>query len=382
LAACADSGGNVYLSTFYMSTTVDFAEDWGGIDPKPKGSNSHIGVTKVAPGGTYGWTHTIGGDLTDVPEGMCADSSGNVYIAGRFESQGNFAADWGGTDIKTSSGSYDAFVTRINAAGTYGWTHRMGRFSEDIAYAVSADNSGNVYIAGYYSSDNMNFAEDWGGSDPKPVSNYGDAFLTKLDSNGNYSWTRRIPGSTSMSTRIYAMDTDSSGNIYLAGYFGVNVNFAEDWGGSDMKSSMALSDAFVTKINASGTYGWTHRIGGFGAEEALAVCTDSSGNVYVTGYFDDTVYFAQDWGGTDLRDCSGGDDIFLTKIGTDGSYCWTRKIGSQWDEKALAISIDSTGSIYLTGYFYATVNFAADFGGTDEKTSISNTDIFITKILQ
>jgi hypothetical protein len=381
LAACADGSGNLYLATFYMSSTVDFAEDWGGTDPKARGVNTCIAVTKVGSGGNYGWTHSLGSSGTDVQEDMCTDGSGNVYVAGRFDGGGNFAADWGGSDIKGSAGAYDAFVTKINAAGTYGWTHRMGKFSEDIAYAVCADNSGNVYLAGYYSSDNINFAEDWGGSDSKPVSNYGDAFITKMGANGSYCWTRRIPGSTSMSTRIYAADTDSSGNLYVAGYFGVNVDFAADWGGSDMKSCVALSDAFVTKIAANGSYCWTHRLGGFGADEAYDVCTDSSGNVYVTGQFEDTVYFAQDWGGTDPKDSSGQEDIFLTKIGADGSYCWTRKIGSQGDEKASSICIGPGGSLYLTGYFGGTVDFAADFGGTEQKSSISNTDVFVTKIL-
>ena len=73
----------------------------------------------------------------------------------------------------------------------------------------------------------------------------------------------------------------------------------------------------------------------------------------------------------------------MARINADGSYGWTRIIGGSAPDYAYALSPTPSGSLFIAGYFESTsINFAADWGGTDEKTSAGERDAFITKIEQ
>jgi hypothetical protein len=84
-----------------------------------------FGFVGASPPG-YGGTKIIGGLGADVVMHVATDASNNVYTVGTFRGTVNFAADWSGTDNKTSSeGSSDIFITKTNANGSYGWTKRI-----------------------------------------------------------------------------------------------------------------------------------------------------------------------------------------------------------------------------------------------------------------
>ena len=100
-----------------------------------------------------------------------------------------------------------------------------------------------------------------------------------------------------METNDYAngVATDSSGNVYVTG--GTK-------GGLDGNTSAGDTDLFVVKYNSSGTKQWTKQLGTSSTDNATGVATDSSGNVYVTGYTG---------GGLDGNTSAGGIDLFVVK---------------------------------------------------------------------
>ncbi len=383
-AICSDADGNFYIAGSFSVTTINFAADWGGTDIKTTGPNvTDVFITKTDPNGGYCWTHIMGGPGYDPVSAICADGNNNIYVAGSFTGTINFAADWGGSDTKTDAGFNDIFVTKIDAAGNYYWTRRIGGSESDEVYTICADGSGNVYMAGSFEG-SVNVAADWGESDTKTGKSM---FITKIDINGDYCWTRCI-GNDSLYDTAYAICADESGNVYVAGRFNETVNFAADWGGSDSKTSAGYTDAFVTKIDASGDYCWTYRMGGTEWEYACTVCSDLNGNIFLAGNSGAmflapgySVNFAADWGGSDTKVGAGKDDAFITKVDNNGSYYWTRRIGGASTDSIEAVCTDKGGNVYVTGFFFdSTVNFAADWGGSDSKTSAGSADIFITKL--
>jgi hypothetical protein len=389
---CSDASGNIYL-TGYFSGTVNFADDWGLTDEKTCVGGFDIFITSIDTDGGYCWTRRIGGSsgCSETGYAICADSSGNVYVAGYFGDTVNFAQDWGGDDTKTGAGAGDAFITKIDAGGAYCWTHRIGGGEGDYGNSICTDKSGNVYLLGSFGDTTadytVNFAEDWGGTDEKTRTCWEDIFITKINAGGAYCWTRRMGGEKG--DRGNAICSDPSGNIYVTGRFGYNtenytVNFAEDWGGNDPKVSAGRRDIFVTKIGSDGGYRWTRRMGGPDEDDvAMGICADVDCNVYVTGYFRSaTVNFAEDWGNNDIKTSVGISDIFVTKITASGDYASTRRMGASGDDEAHAICVDESGNIYIAGFFLETTNFAEDWGETDEKTSAGSKDIFVTKITQ
>ena len=81
------------------------------------------------------WIATIGGTGFDDAQGIAVDGSGNVYIAGRTSSAG--------------AGSYDALIVKYNADGVIQWQRTLGASSTDAGLAIAVDGSGNVYVHGY-----------------------------------------------------------------------------------------------------------------------------------------------------------------------------------------------------------------------------------------
>ena len=373
-----DASGNIYIAGCFRNA-VNFQKDFNAADPKTSVGGTDIFITKINANGNYGWTKTIGGTANDVAYGIAVDTLGNVYIAGGFEGTVNFAAGFTGTENKSSGGGADIFVTKINADGTYGWTKTIGGNGNDVAYGIAVDSSDNVYITGYFRNA-VNFGADFGATDNK--TSFGgteDIFITKINANGTYGWTKTIGGTGD--DVAYGIAVDTSGNIYITGSFQGSPDFAADFsGGADEISSNGHDDIFLTKVTGNGDYGWTRGMGGSGIDRADAIAVDGAGNIYLGGSFEQTVNFAAGFGGSDSKISAGSTDIFITKINQDGTYGWTRRIGGGDDDQGLGITLNQTGTLYMTGAFAGNVNFGSDFGKSNYKNSAGIVDAFLTKI--
>lgn len=394
-----DTAGNLYFTGF-MWGTINFAEDWGSTDVKVSAGSWDGYVTKVNSDGSYGWTRRFGGGGLDYADDMVIDSAGNLYLAGYFAETANFAADWGGTDVKTTAGSWDAMLIKINADGTYAWTKRWGGAAGwDFAFGIALRPSGNVLVTGTFIG-TVDFAADWGKTDVQTVEN--GAFLLEMTPGGGYVQTRHIASSPGGNVSLRNVQVSSSGTVYLAGNFSNTVDFGAAWGTTEVKTAaggggFVGGDAFVTAIHGDGSYGWTHRLGGSCDDYAAGLMNDSSGDVYVTGGFQCMAVFSEDWGGVfDKKTSAGHEDAFLTKIKSDGSYGWTRRWGGPCFDNGAAIaiadkSVKSPGTVYVAGNWFhqehggpacagasGTVNFAEDWGGADSRAG--HGDASLTKI--
>ncbi|HIF66067.1 MAG TPA: hypothetical protein EYQ34_05645, partial [Acidimicrobiia bacterium] len=96
------------------------------------GWGSSAGAWDTAAGSDSNWgSLTFGGTSYDSAGGVAVDGSGNVYAAGYF----NNTVDFGAGDV-TSAGSYDVFVTKLNASGAHQWTTTFGGTGADVGYSV------------------------------------------------------------------------------------------------------------------------------------------------------------------------------------------------------------------------------------------------------
>ena len=163
-------------------------------------------------------------------------------------------------------GSYDIFVSKYDSSGNYQWTKAFGGSGNDWAYSVATDSSGNVYITGVFQT-TVDF-DPGAGVDNRTSAGSNDTFLSKYDASGNYQWTRAFGGTGS--DLVYSVATDSSGNVYIAGYFRNTVDF-DPGAGVDNRTSAGECDAFLSKYDASGNYQWTKAFGGTGSDAADSV---------------------------------------------------------------------------------------------------------------
>jgi len=142
-----------------------------------------------------------------------------------------------------------------------------------------------------------------------------------------------------------SVTTDSSGNIYVTGY---------TEGGLDGNTNSGESDIFLVKYSSSGSELRPKQLGTSSSDSGNGVITDSSGNIYVTGYT---------LGGLDGNTNSGSYDMFLVKYNSSGTKQWTKQLGTSSSDSGNGVTTDSSGNIYVTG---------STGGGLDGNTNYGN----------
>ena len=191
----------------------------------------------------------------------------------------------------------------------------------------------------------------------------------------NFEWARGFGGPKNdfgSSLRI-----DTSGNIYITGYFKETVDF-DPGSGTYYLTSEGYEDVFVQKLDASGNVLWAKSFGGTGVDEGHSIAVDASGNVYTVGVFEETIDFDPGAGTYNLT--SAGDyDVFLQKLDASGNFVWAKSFGGMGWDAAYSLSIDALGNVYTTGWFQGTVDFDPGLG-TYYLTSEGFTDVFLQKL--
>jgi hypothetical protein len=173
-------------------------------------------------------------------------------------------------------------------------------------------------------------------------------------------WAEQF-GSTSNDSGSYVV-VDSQGDIYTTGTFSGTVTF----GNTTLTSSLD-NEAYVLKTDASGTVLWAEQFGN------VDITVDKSGNIYTTGQFTDTVTF-----GSFTLTAQGDYDYFMVKYDTSGTVLWANQFtGTTSSITFRRIAIDTTGNVYVTGFF----NSISDFAGI-ELTPYPSTlpDVFVVKL--
>jgi hypothetical protein len=240
---------------------------------------------------------------------------------------------------------------------THLWSQGWGDTLAQISNSAAFDPTGNVVMTGTFEG-----TVDFGGG-PLSSAGYFDIFLVKFDVNGSHLWSQGFGDGSFQQSR--SLSIDLSGNVVTTGEFEDTVDF----GGGPLTSAGG-SDIFLAKFDTNGTHLWSQSFGGFNEQIGYSVAFDPSGNVVITGEFEDTV----DFGGGPLIS-AGGFDIFLAKFDTIGNHLWSQSFGDvNGNQQGRNLSIDPSGYAVMTGDFDGTV----DFGG-GPLTSAGGEDVFLAK---
>jgi len=251
-----DDNGNVYV-----------ARDFGGI-------------MKYDTYGTQKWWK-FWGNILDLE----VDNAGNVYVTGS-----------GGLPGET-----DIFVSKLDSEGSLLWYAYYGKSGElDIGFALTVDDTGNVYVAGM----------SWSGE-----------AIIKYNSDGEEQWAARYAGTGWDEARSIAVD--ENGNVYVSG------------------NSMGASfyDCLTVKYDSGGNRLWEARYDGPASKEDLGagLVLDSDANVYVTCQ---SVGSDPPW-----------HDYATIMYDTDGDQLWVERYdgSTHGDDRPQDIKIDEDGNVYVTG---------------------------------
>jgi Ig-like domain CHU_C associated/Beta-propeller repeat len=254
------------------------------------------------------------------------------------------------------------------------WAKRIGGSGFDAARSLVVDDvSGNIYTTGSFQG-TVDFDPGAGTFNLTSAGN-NDVFILKLDASGNFLWAKNIGGASDENGSY--IDLDASGNLYVVGSFGSIVDFDPN-GGVVNLTSAGSDDAYVLKLDASGTFLWAKSVGGTGAENATSVSIDAFGNVCVIGDFAVTGDFDPGSGVANLTSV-GSNDAFILKLDASGNYMWAKRFGDIGYDSGRSITTDASGNVYATGAFQGIADFDPG-AGTFNLTSAGNNDIFVLKL--
>ena len=144
-----DTSGNVYTTGAFYGLNVDFDPGAGIFYLSSNGSTPDAFVQKMDALGNFLWVKSFGGNPEVEAYSITTDASGNVYTAGSFQGTIDFDPGAGVFNL-TSNGGSDAFVQKMDALGNFLWAKFFGGTSDEEAYSIITDASGNVYTTGVF----------------------------------------------------------------------------------------------------------------------------------------------------------------------------------------------------------------------------------------
>ncbi len=378
-----DGSGNIYVAGYSPST-------WGSPLIPFAGGSYDIFIAKLNNNGVRLWHTFLGSSGEDQGNDIVVDASGNLYVTGLSQ------ATWGSPlHAHFGDGYDDAFIVKLDTNGVLIWNTFAGAGWNDVGKAITLDNNGNILITGYSGA-------TWG-TPVYPFShtqgNGEEGFVAKLNNNGNLMWNTFMGGLGGLDilTQGNAISVDAAGNVYVAGdssnswgsplnahaggmndifvdklnssgvrqwhtYMGgpsgdEGIGIAVDgsgnlfvtglsqttWGGPINAYGGGTGDAFVAKLNNSGSFLWNTFLGGLNRDFGRAITLDGSGTVYVAGISEST------WGSPLNAYAGGMYDIFTAQLDSSGSRLWNTFVGGTYSDYGYAMALDANRNIYLAG---------------------------------
>jgi adhesin/invasin len=366
-----DPDGNAHVTG--STSSSDFPTTMGAYRASSAGSAEAF-VTKLnSDGSALVYSTYLGGSGIDNGRAIALDSSRAAYVTGDTTSD-NFPVTPGAFQPTRGGKNYPAaFVTKLNPSGTaLEYSTYVGGEFNDWGYGIAVDGGGNAYVAGATYS--LTFPTTPGAFQPAHAggSNQLNAVVFKMNPTGSglvYSTYLGSPG-----TSAYAIAVDSSGFAYVTGTaaadFAVTpAAFQRVFGGN--------SDAFVTKLNASGTaLVYSTYLGGRYQEIGYGIAINASGEAHITGILASVDFPVT--GCAYQAELPGGaqEAAFVSKLNAAGTgLAYSTYLGGRYTDRGNALALDSSGAVYVTGN-----SRSPDFPNTIGTPFKGHDIAFVTKI--
>ncbi len=317
---------------------------------------------------TTSWGFNVGGTTADVSHVCKVAPNGNVYIAGKFT--GTMDLDPGAaTHNITSNGQDDIFVACYSPSGNYLWGFGAGGTGYDAALNMAVDASSNLVICGYIQSAGIDF--DPGGSGAY----IGYAGGTGLPYNGDGFIVKYSASGAFLWGLNLGGTTVNDASLAVATDATGNIYVSGIFAGvMPTSGSTSLSgftgQAYLAKYNPSGSYIWAHNFGAYNTDCYPKTLQVAGSNIYMGGYFSGTADF-NPWGSGANLTAVGNSDAFIAKYDTAGNYAFAKALsGNGSDDEVASLYLDTAGNIYVTGFTNSTaLIFNAASAGTSTVTA-------------
>ena len=282
--------------------------------------NLDFWVVKLDSSGNLIWQKSLGGSNADFATSVQQTKDGGYILAG-----GSFSND-GDLTLHHGPNIYaDYWIVKIDAVGTLQWQKTYGGSLGDIAQSVRQTNDGGYIIAGNSAS---NDGDITGVHDIV----YGDAWIIKLNAQGNLQWQKTYGGSDYEQANSIQQTTDG-------GYIAAGWSRSND---GNVTGNHGNYDVWVTKLGNTGNLQWQKSLGGSNGDLAYSI-QQTKDNGYVVA------------GGTSSNDGDasgnhGKEDFWVVKLNNNGAMQWQKSLGGSEYEEARSIYQTKDGGYAIAGW--------------------------------
>ncbi len=363
-----DINGNILLiGTFYG--TLDFDS---GVELVAKGSND-VFFLKLDSNGNFVWAKNLGSKYNDYGCKIKSDINGDIYLTSTYSGTIEFSKGLG-LDSLTPLGDGDICILKISKNGDIKWAKSFGGMNDDYLEDMCLDPFGNILLTGYFTG-TTDFDPSAGIFEITSFG-YEDAYISKLNSNGDFIWAVQLGGSYN-SDRGYGITTDKKGNVFVTGSFFETADFDPSPGKYELTSFNGSEDMYICKLDQNANLMWAIAIGAGSNDVGYSVTTDSLGNIYSAGKFAGIVDFNPGPKVNNLESFLGSTDIFVSKFNRYGDYLWAASMGGSYYDEGVDVLTNPDGKVYTTG----TYRGSADFNPSNNVFKLTSKDNTIASFI-
>lgn len=370
-AITLDNTGDAYITG--TTSSANYPTTTGAVQSLRRGTTDAFVTRLSANGAALVYSTYLGGDANEEGFGIALDVNRNAHVTG-VTSSNNFSVTTGAMQANLA-GPTDAFVTKLNSSGSViVFSTYVGGSGAESGFGIALQRSDDsAVITGV--TDSMNFPTTTGAFRTVSAGS-SDAFVVKLNSNGSAATYATFLGGSGIDAGL-AVAVDNTGNVYVNGLTD-SSDFPTTLGSLQQANAGGESDAFVTKLNASGAaLIYSTYMGGSGLDTSTGIALDFSEKATLTGTTASTDFPVT--GDAIQPIFAGVKDAFISRLNRNGtSQIYSSFIGGAQSEESLGVSIDIGANTYVTGTTSSS-NFPTT-NGAFLTTAKGGNDGFVVKV--
>ncbi|MCB9246979.1 MAG: hypothetical protein H6606_11195 [Flavobacteriales bacterium] len=271
----ADRNGDVLVTGLFRDQ-VDFDPSSARNDLNSRGGDDHY-VVRLDSSGQFIWAERFGGTSWEYEADLVLDDSGNVYVAGNFQSSATFSR---AGDTLLSAGGIDMFLQKFDTAGTLLYAFSLGGRNSDFVEGIILNHRKEPLLMGRV-SDSLDL--DPGSGTYMIYPKRENFFLANFNTNGAIKWARTYGAEASYDV-VRDIVLDANGEILISGMFNERTELSDSIGQGPI-DNLGSFDIFVALYDTAGRFRNSWQMAGFGEESGDAIaCLD--GRIWIGGYFE------------------------------------------------------------------------------------------------
>ena len=321
-------------------------------------------ISKFDTNGILTWSTYFGGENADLIRSVNVDRFNNTYITGMTFSTALITQNSGNFFQGVNNGSFDMFIAKFDSGNNLVWSTYYGGGGPEQPGNIVTDTTGNVYIVGFSSSNNISTQNS--GNFFQPVKAQGnDGLILKFNTNDSLLWATYYGGNGD--EMLFGLEIDTTtGNIYVSGNTASSNLALQNSGGYFQPTRSGIQDAVVLKFNANDSLLWGTYFGGTGTESSGGINSISidysacQSSVYfsfeTTSTNVPTAFCANDYIDQSFNSAGNSRDIFLSNFSSTDYFKWGTYFGGDGAEFRSSIATDINGNLFTTGEWQSVFN--------------------------